>query len=182
VANTLKLLRNGAVGFIDWLDASRCLTEDERQKKVNDDADVPNEHTPAQARKQSPGSRIVTSPLRSAKQPGECAALESKAAVQPTSFRGAEEETDRTTISLPRFAVKLVFVTYQPVEEVKRAEQDSDERDKEEHEHALRLTRIRLQLGVYFRIHRGEHLVKGCTMPSPVSTSPRPETFFESAI
>ena len=27
VANTLKLVRNGAVGFIDWLDVARCLIE-----------------------------------------------------------------------------------------------------------------------------------------------------------
>ena len=31
MANTLNLLRNGAVGFIDWLDGWRAITQDHRR-------------------------------------------------------------------------------------------------------------------------------------------------------
>jgi len=31
VAKTLKLFRNGAVGFIDWLDGSRCMLQSAQQ-------------------------------------------------------------------------------------------------------------------------------------------------------
>jgi hypothetical protein len=41
VASTPKLFRNGAVGFIDWLDASTIATDDERSGKSIPTVDNP---------------------------------------------------------------------------------------------------------------------------------------------
>jgi hypothetical protein len=100
--------------------------EDE-QDEQRDNANIPDEHTPAKTRNECLRSRIATYPTRREKQPDAAAALKRETTAEVSRLGRAKQKADGSAVLLPYITMEPILVADETIEKVEGAKKHSHE-------------------------------------------------------